>query len=121
MRGRRTRGLSSPGPFSVLDGGLARQMDLCNDFADEGLEFGWGWRDLKGFAKHGFGLVEERGVFAEEGDEGLVGVEFVAEFGVHLDAGVGGDWIAWLGSPRSKALDGPPYLLAVHGREVAAL
>ena len=57
---------------------LAREMDLCDDFADEGLEFGWGRCDLEGFAEHGFGFVEECRVFAEEGDEGLVGFEFVA-------------------------------------------
>jgi hypothetical protein len=53
-------------------------MALCNDFADEGLEFGRGLRDLEGFAEHGLGFVEELRVFAEEGDEGLVGFELVA-------------------------------------------
>ena len=48
---------------------------LCDDFADEGLEFGWGWCDLEGFAEHGFGFVEEGGVFAEESDEGLAGFD----------------------------------------------
>jgi hypothetical protein len=51
---------------------------LRDDLADEGLKFGWGWRDFEGFAKHGFGFVEQGGVIAEEGDEGLVGFEFVA-------------------------------------------
>ena len=31
---------------------LAREMDFCDDFADEGLEFGWGRGDLEGFAEH---------------------------------------------------------------------
>jgi len=92
-----------------------------DDLADEGLEFRWGLRDLKGFAEHGFGFVEERGVFAKEGDDGLVGFEFVTEFGVHLDAGVGADWVAGFGAACSEALDGPAYLFAVHGCEIAGL
>ena len=83
------------------------------------MERGWGGCDLERFAEHGFGLVEERFVFAEEGDEGLVGFDLVAQFGVHLDAGVSGDWIAGFGSARSEALDGPAYLFAVHRGEVA--
>ena len=51
---------------------------LRDDFTDEGLEFGWGMRDFKGFAEHGLGFVEEFRVFAEEGDEGLFGFELVA-------------------------------------------
>jgi hypothetical protein len=53
---------------------------LCcrDDLADEGLEFGWGRCDLQGFAKHGFGFVQELRVFREEGDEGLVGFEPIA-------------------------------------------
>ena len=43
----------------------------------------------------------------------------VAEFGVHLDAGVGADWVAGFGAACSEALDGPAYLFAVHGGEVA--
>src|SRR6267378_4571254 len=103
----RTRGPSSPGPFlfrweasarDLWPMGLAREMDLCNDFVDEGLEFGRGLRDLESFAEHGLGFVEELRVFAKESDEGLVGFEFVAEFGVHLDAGVGGDGVAGFGA-----------------------
>ncbi len=40
---------------------------------------------------------------------------------MHLDAGVGADGVAGFGSACSEALDGPAYLLAVHGGEVAAL
>ena len=98
--------------------GLAREMDLCNDFADEGLEFGRGLCDLEGFAEHGLGFVEELRIFREESDEGLVGFEFVAEFGAHLDAGVRGDGVAGFGAAGSEALDGPAYSFAVHRGEV---
>ena len=94
-------------------------MALCNDFADEGLEFGWGLRDLKGFAEHGLGLVKEFRVFTEEGDKGLIGFDLVTEFGVHLDAGLGGDRVAGFGAACPEPLDGPAYLFAVHGGEVA--
>src|SRR5882757_5214782 len=94
-------------------------MALCNDLADEGPEFGWGLRDLEGFAEHGLGLVEEFRVFAEEGDKGLIGFDLVAEFGVHLDAGLGGDRVAGFGAACPEPLDGPAYLFAVHGGEVA--
>lgn len=49
-----------------------------NDLADEGLVFRRGRCDLKSFAEHDFGFVEERGIFAEEGDERLIGFNFVA-------------------------------------------
>src|SRR5712664_2529650 len=93
----RTRGPSSPGPFL----------------------FGRGLRDLEGFAEHGFGFVEELRVFAEESDEGQVGFEFVPEFGVHLDAGVGGDGVAGFGAACAEALNRPAYSFAVHRGEVA--
>jgi hypothetical protein len=92
-----------------------------DDLADEGLEFRWGLRDLKGFAEHGLGFVDEGLVFGEEGDEGLACFEFVTEFGVHLDASVGANWVAGFGAACSEALDGPAYLFAVHGCEVAGL
>src|SRR5216683_3562535 len=125
-----TRRLLSPGPFSVsweevvrserfVADGLGLEMALCNDFADEGLEFGSGLRDLQGFEEHGLGFVEELRIFREESDEGLVGFEFVAELGVHLDAGVGGDGVAGFGAACAEALDGPAYFFAVHGGEVA--
>jgi hypothetical protein len=49
-----------------------------DDFADEGLERGWGGGESEGGAEHPVGLGEQGGVFAEEGDEGLVGFDFVA-------------------------------------------
>ena len=86
-------------------------MDFCDDFADEGLEFGWGRRDLEGLAEHGLGFVEELRVFAEESHEGLVGFEFVAELGVHLDAGVGGDRVAWFSSGLRQGVGRPSLLV----------
>ena len=51
---------------------------FSDDLADE-LLFGCRCeRDLKGFAEHLFGFVEQGGVFGEEGDEGLVPGYFVA-------------------------------------------
>ena len=38
---------------------------------------------------------------------------------MHLDAGVGADGVAGFGAACSEALDGPAYLFAVHGGEVA--
>ena len=38
---------------------------------------------------------------------------------MHLDAGVGGDGVAGFGAACSEALDGPAYLFAVHGGEIA--
>ena len=58
----------------MVNGGKAAFGD---DLVDEGLKRGRGWCDLEGLAEHGFGFVEERFVFAEEGDEGLVGFDFV--------------------------------------------
>ena len=92
-----------------------------DDLADEGLEFRWGLRDLKGFAEHGFGFVEEIGVFAEEGNEGLADFNFGAKFGVYLDAGVGADGIAWFGAACAETLNGPADLFAVHAGEIAGV
>ncbi len=78
-------------------------------------------RDVKSFAKHGFGLVEEGGVFGEEGDERLACFDFVAQLGVHLDAGVGADGVAGFGAACAETLDGPAHLFAVHGGEVSAV
>jgi len=64
-------------------------------------------------------FVEEFRIFREESDEGLVGFEFVAELGVHLDAGVGGDGIAGFGAACAERWT-PAYLFAVHGGEVTA-
>src|ERR1700692_4070386 len=94
-------------------------MDLCNNLADQVLEFGRGLADLESVAEHGFGFVEKLRVFAEESDEGLVGFEFVAELGVHLNAGVRGYGVSWFGAACAEALDGPAYLFAVHSFEVA--
>jgi hypothetical protein len=51
---------------------------LGDDFADEGLADGWGVGDLQGVAEHLFGFGEEGFIFAEQGEEGLAGFEFVA-------------------------------------------
>src|SRR5258705_6239798 len=104
---------------SVLVERLLREIGFGNDFADEGLEFGWRRRDLESLAKHGLGFVEERGVFAEESDQGLVGFEFVAELRMHLNAGVGGDGSAWFRAACSEALHSPPHFFAVHRGEIA--
>ena len=50
----------------------------CDDLLDERARLGWIGGDREGLLEHVFGLVEECGVFGEEGDEGLAGLEFVA-------------------------------------------
>ena len=100
----------------MVNGGKAAFGD---DLVDEGLKRGRGWCDLEGLAEHGFGFVEERFVFAEEGDEGLADFYLGSEFGVDLDAGVGADGVAWFGASCAETLDGPAYLFAIHGGEVA--
>ena len=90
-----------------------------NDLADEGDGGGWGGGDLQGLAEHGFGLVEQGGVPGEEGSKGLAEGDAVAELGVHLDASVGADRRAGMGTARAEALYGPADLLAVHGGEEA--
>ena len=82
---------------------------------------GWCRSDVEGFAQHGFGFVEEIGVFAEEGDEGLTDFDFGSEFGVHLDAGVGANWVAGFGAACAKALNRPADLFAVHVGEIAGV
>ena len=64
------------------------------------------------------GFVEEGFVFAEEGDEGLAGNGFFAEFDVHLDTGVGADGVTGFCAACAETLDGPAHFGAVHGGEV---
>ncbi len=40
---------------------------------------------------------------------------------MHLDASVGAYWIAGFGAACSEALDGPAYLFAIHGNEIAGV
>ena len=61
-----------------------------------------------------FGFVEQGGVLGEERDEGLTDGDAVAELGVHLDAGVGADRRAGVGTAGTEALHRPADLLAVH-------
>jgi len=98
---------------------VAASLFCGDDFADEGLEGGWGGGEPQGGAEHLVGFCEEGFVFAEEGDEGLIGFYLFAELDVHLEAGVGADWIAGVEAAGSEALDGPAYFRAVHGTKVA--
>jgi len=100
---------------------LGSESVFFDHFADEGLSLRWYGSDVEGFAQHGFGFVEEIGVFAEESYEGLADLYFSSEFGVHLDAGVGADGVAGFGAPCAEALNGPADLFAVHVGEIAGV
>ena len=50
---------------------------------------------------------------------GWPAVMAVAEFGVHLDAGVGADGVAGFEAAGAEALDGPADFRAVHAAEEA--
>ena len=52
---------------------------------------------------------------------GWPALSLVAEFGVHLDAGVGADGIAGFGAACAETLDGPADLFAVHAGEIAGV
>jgi len=55
-----------------------RELFCGDDFSDEGLVGGWSGGEFQRFAEHGFGFVEQRGVFGEEGCEGLVRFQLAA-------------------------------------------
>ncbi len=94
--------------------GFVRRLFCRDDFADEGGSVGGVAEIFKVSRSMASGSCEEGGVFGEEGGEGLTVFELVAQFGVHLDAGVGADGVAGFGAACSETLDGPAYLLAVH-------
>ena len=65
------------------------------------------------------GIAElPRGV-GEEGDEWLARCKAIAEFGVHLDPGVGADGLAGAIAAGAEALHGPADGGAIHAREEA--
>jgi len=88
---------------------------------DEELLCGGRVREAEGFAQQVFGFVEQSGVLDEESDERVTALEVIAEFGVHLDAGVSAYGIAGVEAAAAETLNGPADLLAVHAAEVAGL
>ena len=80
---------------------------------------GFGVGDFEGGGQHAVGFVEEGGVFAEEGEDGVADVELGADFGVGLDASVSADGVAGFGAACAETLHGPTDFGAVHAGEVA--